>query len=90
MVVQDARAVEHLPPESWKTDSLLGPAWDECKIKRSAGSVIVRDLGDLHCVGEVAPGTFTLVETGPEKVVWGFHPPGKMFMPSKLFLAKKG
>ncbi len=81
--------VEHLPPLSWKSGSRLGPAWDQCKIRRDAGAVIVRELGDLHCVGEVAPGTFTLVETGPERDVWGFHPPGEEFVESKKFLARK-
>jgi hypothetical protein len=81
--------VEHLPPVSWECGSKLGPAWDRCKVKRHAGDTITRALGDLHCVGDVAPGTFTLVETGPETVKWGFHPPGEEFVTSTKFLARK-
>ncbi len=82
--------VEHLPPMSWEPRSKLGPAWNDRMIQRVAGDTVERHLGDLHCVGEVAPGTFTLVETGPETVKWGFHPPGEEFVTSTKFLARKG
>jgi len=49
---------------------------------------VVRELGDLHSVGEIAPGTLTLVETGPEVCEWGFHPGGKLFVPSTVFLGR--
>lgn len=77
---------EHLPPASWSPVLPLGPAWNDYIVIRRAGDVVMHQSGELHCVGRVEPGTFTLVQTGPEDREWGFHPPGKPFMTSKVFL----
>lgn len=77
---------EHLPSVSWRPGSELGPAWDKRVIFRAKDDVVVHQAADLHCVGLIEPGTFTLVQTGAEVREWGFHPPGKPWVPSRVFL----
>lgn len=79
---------EHLPPLDWHRDDPLGPDWCRRIHQRVAGETIEHQAADLHCVGAVWPGTFTLVETGPEvRAEWGFHPPGQPWISSKDYLA---
>ncbi len=67
--------IENLPPPSWQKGE-LGPQWDQrCEV-RITGDTIDRGAEDLHCVGRIAPNTWTLVRTGPRVRDWGFHPHG--------------
>lgn len=88
---------EHLPPQAWLTtnrpgglirenDLAPGPAWNERREFRRAGQTIKREARDLHCVGEILPGTVTLVRTSPKWRAWGFHPPGQSWIPYRQFL----
>jgi hypothetical protein len=88
---------EHLPSAEWldvnraaavfmQNDLAPGPAWNERREFRAAGQAVKRDAMQLHCVGEVMPGTVTLVRTGPRWREWGFHPPGQAWVPYKQFL----
>jgi hypothetical protein len=78
--------MEHLPPWHWCPDEPLGPAWDQHIQQRNAGDAIMHRANELHCVGMVQPGTFTLVETGPEVRAWGFHPQGQRWIESADYL----
>lgn len=80
--------VEHLPPLDWKPCSVLGPAWDDCTQKHHSGDRVIHQAEDLHCVGRVEPGTFTLVRTGRRRRRWGFHPHNQRWMDAKDFLAQ--
>ncbi len=78
---------EHLPPAYWPIGSELGPAWDELIRHVDAPQTVEHRARDLHCVGTIRPGTFTLVETGPtERDEWGFHPPGEQWISSAKYL----
>lgn len=77
---------EHLPPLDWQPRSELGPEWMQNIVFRSAGRTIEHEATDLHCVGRIKPGTFTLVRTGPRERSWGFHPPGKKWTPWRTYL----
>lgn len=83
---------EHLPPEDWLDEDPLddgsrgGPEWNVRREFRAAGQTVARQSQQLHCVGEVLPGTVTLVRTGPRWREWGFHPPGQLWVPYKQFL----
>lgn len=81
--------IEHLPPLDWKACDLLGPAWDTYKQVYGAGDRVHHQAEDLHCVGHVEPGTFTLVRTGRRRRRWGFHPHGKRWIDAKDFFAQK-
>ncbi len=76
---------EHLPPAGWVRNS-VGPAWNENTVMRRAGERIHHAANDLHCVGEVLPGTWTMVKTSPRDRAWGFHPPGQPWQPYADFL----
>lgn len=79
---------EHLPPDGWtptriiegKVVSSPGPAWDVNIVHRSFGDLIEHKAEDLHCVGKVQPGTWTLVTTRNKRRRWGFHPPGRPYI----------
>lgn len=79
--------LEHLPPHAWTRGSKLGPAWDKHIVSHGKGTEVSHWAEDLHCVGVVQPGTFTLVETGQERRVWGFHPQGQEWIKSTDYLA---
>jgi hypothetical protein len=86
--------VEHVPPINWPQRSLWGPVWDSEKRYYYAGNRVEHQAEDLHCVGQVQPGTFTLVRTGPRRRRWGFHPFGDrwidksdFFSPNKIIAA---
>lgn len=79
--------MEHLPPTDWARGSKLGPAWDKRIVSHAAGTEVVHLATDLHCVGMVQPGTFTLVETGHEQRPWGFHPEGQEWIAAADYLA---
>lgn len=79
--------MEHLPPHDWKRGSKLGPGWDKHIVSHGKGTEVNHWAEDLHCVGMVMPGTFTLVETGPETRPWGFHPEGQEWIASADYLA---
>lgn len=78
------RGHAHFTESDWK--AMGGPAWNQRIETRRAGETIRRDRMDLHCVGRVAPGTWTLVRTGQRLRDWGFHPPGKPWVPWREFL----
>ncbi len=78
---------EHLPSLMWLDgDRRHGPKWDKRIERRSAGDTVNRQAAELHCVGKIAPGTMTLVQTGFEKRKWGFHPYRKLWVPAATFL----
>jgi len=85
---------EHLPPSNYMgftgvfsdDHNMPGPEWNVRREFRAAGQTVKRDATQLHCVGEVLPGTVTLVRTGPRWREWGFHPPGQPWVPYKQFL----
>jgi hypothetical protein len=91
---------EHLPPVDWIDanptgsgkwtgngyDDVLGPAWDQRIETRRSGDTVKREAIDLHSVGRVAPGTWTLVRTGPRIRDWGFHPHGTPWVLWREFL----
>ena len=54
-----------------------GPPWDTCTVYRSVGDRLAHRAEDLHCVGFVDPGTWSLDTTHAKRRVWGFHPPGR-------------
>ncbi len=78
--------VEHLPPTSWSDLCIDGPEWDQRCELRMTGDMIVRKSLDLHCVGRIAPNTWTMVRTGPRERDWGFHPPGKPWVNWREYL----
>ncbi len=82
---------EHRPPVAWLNAlnverALSGPAWDQQISMYAAGSTIEREAEDLHCIGRIAPSTWTLVRTGRRRRAWGFHPPGKPWTPFREYL----
>lgn len=77
---------EHLPPLDWDAHYIAGPRWDERIVPHVAGATVRHQAAELHCVGAVDPGTWTLVRTGPRSRGWGFHPPGLPWTPAKVFL----
>ena len=81
---------ECLPPHDWANPHQLhavpGPAFDAHSEFRGPGMTVVRERYQLHSVGKVLPGTFTLVRTGTRAREWGFHPPGKPWTPWRTFL----
>ncbi len=78
---------EHLPPRSWTPGpGQLGPPWNHTCRHVWTGESVSHRGADLHCVGQVEPGTWTLVRTGPRVRGWGFHPPGQPWTPAKVFL----
>lgn len=77
---------EHLPPADWQFGDAVGPTWNERIEVRAAGMTVNRIADHLHCVGDVLPGTWTLVRTGARKRDWGFHPPGQLWTPWRTFL----
>lgn len=82
---------EHLPSLAWlEGDRQHGPKWDKRIMLRSAGDTVYRKADSLHCVGKVAPGTITLVQTGPEVRKWGFHPYRKRWVEAATFLKDVG
>lgn len=83
---------EHLPPTEWQRGTIddgPGPAWDKRRERRCAGDIVGHLSTDLHCVGDVSFGTWTLVRTGPRVRDWGFHPPGKPWIGYKAFLDER-
>jgi hypothetical protein len=78
---------EHLPPHDWQ--GTAGPAWDKRIECRSAGMTVHRVAEQLHLVGEVLPGTVTLVRTGERRREWGFHAPGQMWCDWRTYLSNK-
>lgn len=87
---------EHLPPEPWLGSWLSainraahhGPDWQANTVRRDAGDRVVKSASDLHCVGAVDPGTWTLVRTGPRHRDWGFHPQDRPWVPWRQYLAE--
>ena len=77
---------EHLPPADWQPDNPLGPAWNARTESRSPGQSVFRVAEQLHCVGQVFPGTVTLVRTGKRRRDWGFHPCGETWTPWRTYL----
>lgn len=90
---------EHLPTGGWLANAWLGkrliaidphtlpgPDWQARTVRRNAGERVVKQATDLHCVGAVDPGTWTLVRTGPRVRDWGFHPPGRPWVPWRQYL----
>ncbi len=80
---------EHYPPHEWRQGSALGPVWDRLTVERALGDRIRHTAASLHCVGNVLPGTMTLVRTGPKIRSWGFHPPGEPWVPWREFLQRR-
>jgi len=80
---------EHLPPLNWTHGSKVGPAWNERVEWRFPGATITHKATDLHCVGRILPGTFSLMRTGPRHRSWGFHPTGEAWMPYETFLKRQ-
>src|SRR6202035_3956595 len=64
--------VEHRPPTAWNNAAGVGPEWDQRHLTWHAGDTIRHLAEDLHCVGKVNQGTWTLVRTGPKRREWGF------------------
>ncbi len=82
--------VEHLPPLAWfKTDCVLGPAWNERMDIRVKGDKVKHDATDLHCVGAVHPDTWTCVKTKARIRDWGFHPHGQIWQAWRKYLETK-
>ncbi len=78
---------EHLPTPEWlASDRIAGPKWDARRELRTKDQSIYHDATDLHCVGEILPGTVTLVQTRPRSRSWGFHPEGDNWVPWKTYL----
>lgn len=89
---------EHLPPDDWTPTRCIdgrivsspGPSWDTNIAIRSQGSLIYHNAEDLHCVGRVLPGhTWTLVTTRHKRRSWGFHPPGRAWIPWRTYLNER-
>lgn len=86
--------VEHLPPADWcprlscERDLHPGPAWNERVARHPCGAVIHHHAADLHCIGSIAPITWTLLRTGAREREWGFHPPGKPWVHWRTYLNK--
>lgn len=76
---------ECLPPHDWNNVN-SGPAFDARSEFRGPGMTVRREQHQLHSVGQVLPGTFTLVRTGERGRDWGFHPPGKPWVNWRTFL----
>jgi hypothetical protein len=81
--------VEHLPPIGWSPTGIAGPSWNVRHVDHRHGERISHHAEDLHCVGHVDPGTWTLVRTGPRRRPWGFHPPGEPWIDADQFFARK-
>jgi len=77
---------EHLPPLDWDERSSLGPAWNARTVMRRPGSSRLVPADQLHCVGRVEPGTWTIIRTGPRRRRWGFHPEGRLWTDADEFL----
>lgn len=84
---------EHLPYIEWMPSAIDclgdGPAWDARVVGRYVNQTIEHRATDLHCVGNVQPGTWTAVRTGKRVREWGFHPPGQRWQPYREFLKAK-
>ncbi len=80
---------EHLPPMFWDPRSGLGPPWDQRIEYHRCGETMEHNASDLHCVGTIAPDTWTLMRTGPRVRSWGFFPPGQPWQPWRTYLAAK-
>lgn len=68
-----------IPPE------IRGPFTTELK-KYVVGDTIHHDATDIHSIAEVDDGTWTLVRTGRKKRVWGFFPPGELWVPYDKYI----
>jgi hypothetical protein len=79
---------EALPAQDWRA-CMGGPRIDEHQAQHYAGGSVVHRAEDLHAVATVCADTWTLVRTGQERRPWGFHPPGKAWVPWRDFLAEK-
>lgn len=68
-----------------------GVSFADCEtLTRRPGGPRIQRLGHhQHAVEDVLPDTWTIVTTGPRVRQWGFHPPGRPWMPWRDFLAKQ-
>lgn len=84
---------EILPPAGWSPHDPLGPQFGARERMVQMGDTIDHEAADLHAVGDVAPGTWSLVRIGDRCRKWGFHPPGKEWQHWRDYLgvpAKQG
>lgn len=86
----------HTHPWAWFQSTILHGGYAE---RRGPDSVLVRyHAGDTNCIeGDTAhrivsvlPDTWTLVVTGPKDRSWGFHVPGRGFVPWRDRLRERG
>ncbi len=63
-----------------------GPDYGERVNSVNTGESASHAAADLHAVGRVDRGTWTMVRTGPRERDWGFHPPGQPWTPWRAFL----
>lgn len=68
-----------------------GEPWADHQItvRRPNGIPMLRVGHNQHAVEDVLPETWTLFQTGARSRPWGFHPPGRPWMPYRQFLAEK-
>lgn len=68
-----------------------GVSFDQCEtlVRRPGGPRQHRTGVNQHAVEDVLPDTWTVVATGPRVRTWGFHPPGMVWTPWRVFLDDK-
>jgi hypothetical protein len=77
---------EYLPEHSWDRSTGLGPDITKLSYYRGEGDRVHHEPTDLHRVGQIVPGTITLVRTGLRVRDWGFFPRGKPWVPHADYL----
>lgn len=75
--VIDGGYTEFLPPLGWSPHDPLGPEYGARERTVRLMDTIDHEAADLHSIGRVIPGTWTLVRIGQRCRKWGFHAPGR-------------
>lgn len=78
-------------PHADRLSTILGQPFEHHqRLVRRPGGPREHRLGvDQHAVEDVLPDTWTVVTTGPRRRGWGFHPPGRPWIPQRDFLHAK-
>lgn len=84
-VVLTGGYTEFSPLPNW-VPCMGGPAYGEQRRDFMANQRIVHKADDLHAISYVIADTWTMVQTGPKVRTWGFHPPGKPWVPWRTYL----
>lgn len=87
---------EHLVPLEWTVhlkgfaaeQGFTGPPWDERIETRNVSESVIHQATDLHCIGKIAPYTWSLVVTESRHRSWGFYPPGQPWIGWREYLGK--